>query len=64
MTAPVQLLSYLLNNIDLKYIVTLTSDSILLLEVNGLNNEVFLAIDRIRYLWRQRVLIQTTYLRK
>ena len=29
------------------------SDSISFLEVNALNNEVFLAINRIRYLWRQ-----------
>ena len=30
------------------------SDSISFLEVNGLNNEIFLEIKRIRYLWRQR----------
>ena len=32
----------------------MTSDSIPLLEVNALSNEVFLAINRIRHLWRQR----------
>ena len=32
----------------------MTLESISLLEVNALNNEVFLAINRIRYLWRQR----------
>ena len=32
----------------------MTSDSIPFLEVNALNNKVFLAINRIRYLWRQR----------
>ena len=32
----------------------MTSDSILILEVTAINNEVFLAINRIRYLWRQR----------
>ena len=32
----------------------MTLDSIPFLEVNALNNEVFLAINRIRYLWRQR----------
>ena len=31
----------------------MTSDSISLLEVNALSNEVFLAINRIRHLWRQ-----------
>ena len=30
------------------------ADSISLLEVNALNNEIYLAINRIRYLWRQR----------
>ena len=30
------------------------SDRISFLEVNGLNNEIFLEIKRIRYLWRQR----------
>ena len=30
------------------------SDSVSFLEVNALNNEIFLAINRIRYLWRQR----------
>ena len=30
------------------------SDRISILEVNGLNNEIFLEIKRIRYLWRQR----------
>ena len=29
-------------------------DSIPFLEVNALNNEVFLAINRFRYFWRQR----------
>ena len=33
----------------------MTSDSIPLLEVNALSNEVFLSINRIRHLWRQRV---------
>ena len=32
----------------------MTSESISFLEVNALNNKVFLAINRIRYLWRQR----------
>ena len=32
----------------------MTSDSIPLLEVNALSNKVFLAINRIRHLWRQR----------
>ena len=32
----------------------MTSDSIPLLEVNDLSNEVFLAINRMRNLWRQR----------
>ena len=32
----------------------MTSDSIPLIEVNALSNEEFLAINRIRYLWRQR----------
>ena len=32
----------------------MTSESIPFLEVNALNNKVFLAINRIRYLWRQR----------
>ena len=32
----------------------MTSDSIPFLEVNALNNKVFLTINRIRYLWRQR----------
>ena len=32
----------------------MTSDSIPLLEVNALSNEVFLAINKIRHLWRQR----------
>ena len=32
----------------------MTSDSIPLLEVNALSNEVFLSINRIRHLWRQR----------
>ena len=32
----------------------MTSDSIPFLEVNALNHKVFLAINRIRYLWRQR----------
>ena len=32
----------------------MTSDSIPLLKVNALSNEVFLAINRIRHLWRQR----------
>ena len=32
----------------------MTSDSIPLLEVNALSSEVFLAINRIRHLWRQR----------
>ena len=32
----------------------MASDSIPLLEVNALNSEVFLAINRIRHLWRQR----------
>ena len=32
----------------------MTSDSITFLEVNDLNNEVFLAINRIRCLWKQR----------
>ena len=32
----------------------MTSDSIPFLELNVLNNEVFLAVNRIRYLWRQR----------
>ena len=31
----------------------MTSDSIPFLEANALTNEVFLAINRIRYLWRQ-----------
>ena len=31
----------------------MTSDSISFLEVNTLSNEAFLAINRIRYLWRQ-----------
>ena len=31
----------------------MTSDSIPFLEVSALNNEVFLAINRIRFLWRQ-----------
>ena len=30
------------------------SDSISFLEVNGLNNEIFLEIKRIPYLWRER----------
>ena len=34
--------------------VTMESDSIPLLEVNALSNEVFLAINKIRHLWRQR----------
>ena len=32
----------------------MVSDSISFLEANGLNNEIFLEIKRIRYLWRQR----------
>ena len=32
----------------------MTSESISFLEANALNNKVFLAINRIRYLWRQR----------
>ena len=32
----------------------MTSDSIPLLEVNASSNEVFLAIKKIRHLWRQR----------
>ena len=32
----------------------MTSDSIPLLEVNALSNEVFLASNKIRHLWRQR----------
>ena len=32
----------------------MTSDSISLLEVNALSNEVFLTINRIPHLWRQR----------
>ena len=32
----------------------MTSDSIPILEVNALSNEVFLAINRIWHLWRQR----------
>ena len=31
----------------------MTSDSIPLLEANALSNKVFLAINRIQYLWRQ-----------
>ena len=47
--------SHLLNNIYLfKYTVSMTSDSIPILDINTLNNEVFLAINRIRHLWRQR----------
>ena len=47
--------SHLLNNIHLfKYTVTMTWDSIPLLEVNGLSNKVLLTINRTRYLWRQR----------
>ena len=33
----------------------MTSDSITVLELNDLKNEVFLAIDRSRYFWRQCV---------
>ena len=32
----------------------MTSESISFLEINALNNKVFLAINRIRYFWRQR----------
>ena len=32
----------------------MTSDSIPLLEVNALSNEVFLSINRIPHLWKQR----------
>ena len=32
----------------------MTSDSISFLDVNDLNKKVFLAINRIRYLWRRR----------
>ena len=34
-------------------LLLMTSDSISFLEVNALNNELFLAINRIQY-WRQR----------
>ena len=34
--------------------VTVAADSISFLEVNALNSEIFLAINRIQYLWRQR----------
>ena len=54
LTSPIDS-SHLLNNIHLfKYTVTMTWDSNPLLEVNALRNEVFLAINRIPYLWRQR----------
>ena len=39
----------------------MTSDSISFLEVNALNNKVFLAINRIRYLWKQRADTNTTF---
>ena len=32
----------------------MTSESISFLEINALNNKVFLAINRIRYFWRLR----------
>ena len=31
----------------------MAADSISLLEVNALNNEIFLAINRIRHLWKR-----------
>ena len=47
--------SHLFNNIYLfKYTFTMTSDNIPHLEVNALSNELFLAINRIQHLWRQR----------
>ena len=46
---------HLLKDIYLfKYTVTMTSGSIPLLDVNALSQEVFLAINMMRHLWRQR----------
>ena len=39
----------------------MTSDSIPLLEVNPLSKKVFLAINRIRHLWRQRADTNSTF---
>ena len=39
----------------------MTSDSIPLLEVNALSNDVFLAINRIRHFWRQRANANSTF---
>ena len=57
-----QLTAHIYSKIHLKYTVNMTSDSISFLEINTLKSEVFLAINRIQYLWRQRV--DAAYLRK
>ena len=47
--------SHLFSNIhSFKYTVTMISDCISFLEINALRNEVFLAINKFQYLWRQR----------